>query len=104
MVDHGREGVELLAEDREEPTVCLSAQLVPRLPLPLQRHGPLPRHLRDLVDVVVAHADVPRRPGHRLKSEIPPDLVVKFQPIKIVDITLEKILCMRLVSQREIKG
>jgi hypothetical protein len=37
-------------------------------------------------------------------SQIPPDLVVQFQPIDIVDSTLEKILCMRLVSQREIKG
>jgi hypothetical protein len=59
VVDHGREGLELIAEDREEPAVCLSAQLVPRLLLPLQRHGSLPRRLRDMVDVLVAHADVP---------------------------------------------
>jgi hypothetical protein len=36
--------------------------------------------------------------------QIPPDLVVKLQPIDIVDITLKKILCMRFVSQRGIKG
>jgi hypothetical protein len=34
----------------------------------------------------------------------PPDLVVKFQPLDIVDVILRMVLRLRIVYQREIKG
>jgi hypothetical protein len=37
-------------------------------------------------------------------SQIPPDLVVKYQPIDIVDVILWRVLRPRFVLQREIKG
>ena len=36
--------------------------------------------------------------------QIPPDLVVKYQPIDIVDVILWRVLRPRFVLQREIKG
>lgn len=36
--------------------------------------------------------------------QIPPDLVVKFQPIDIVGVILWQVLRPRVVYQREIKG
>jgi transposase len=38
------------------------------------------------------------------KSQTPPDLVVKFQPVDIVDVILRLLLRPRVVYQREIKG
>jgi hypothetical protein len=38
------------------------------------------------------------------KYQIPPDLVVKYQPIDIVDVILWRVLRPRFVLQREIKG
>jgi len=36
--------------------------------------------------------------------QTPPDLVVKFQPIDIVDVILWRVVRLRVVYQREIKG
>jgi hypothetical protein len=36
--------------------------------------------------------------------QTPPDLVVKFQPVDIVDVILGLVLRPRVVYQREIKG
>jgi hypothetical protein len=38
------------------------------------------------------------------KSQTPPDLVVKFQPVDIVAVILWLVLRPRVVYQREIKG
>ncbi len=44
------------------------------------------------------------REGIIKKSQTPPDLVVKFQPIDIVDVILWRVVRLRVVYQREIKG
>jgi hypothetical protein len=44
------------------------------------------------------------QPGRPEKNQTPPDLVVKFQRIDIVDVILRLILRPRVVYQREIKG
>ncbi len=36
--------------------------------------------------------------------QIPPDLVVKFQPIDIADVILQMILRLRIMYPQEIKG
>ena len=41
---------------------------------------------------------------NRCRSQTPPDLVVKFQPVDIVDVILWLVLRQRVVYQREIKG
>jgi hypothetical protein len=38
------------------------------------------------------------------KCQTPPDLVVKFQPVDIIDVILWLVLQPGVVSQREIKG
>jgi hypothetical protein len=38
------------------------------------------------------------------QKQTPPDLVVKFQPIDIVDVILWLVVRLRVVYQREIKG
>jgi len=38
------------------------------------------------------------------KSQIPPDLVVKFQRVDFVDVILWGVLRLHVVYQREIKG
>jgi hypothetical protein len=38
------------------------------------------------------------------KNQTPPDLVVKIQPVDIVDVILWRVLRLRVVYQREIKG
>jgi len=39
-----------------------------------------------------------------MMAKSPPDLVVKFQPIDIVNVILRLVLRQRVVYQREIKG
>jgi len=46
----------------------------------------------------------PRKSALRTLNQIPPDLVVKYQPIDIVDVILWRVLRPRFVLQREIKG
>ncbi len=38
------------------------------------------------------------------RAQIPPDLVVKLQPIDIADVILQMILRLRIMYQQEIKG
>jgi hypothetical protein len=38
------------------------------------------------------------------KTQMPPDGVVKFQPLDIVDVILRVVLRLRVVYQRDIKG
>jgi len=45
-----------------------------------------------------------RRRRHGGFAQTPPDLVVKFQPIDIVDVILQLIVRPRVAYQREIKG
>ncbi len=42
--------------------------------------------------------------GYSRMYQTPPDLVVKFQPLDIIDVTLRMILRLRVVYPREIKG
>src|SRR5712691_5649110 len=44
------------------------------------------------------------RSSHCRISQTPPDLVVKFQPVDIVDVILRLVLRSHVVYQREIKG
>jgi len=53
----------------------------------------------------VAQATPPSaRPTYRRLAQTPPDLVVKFQPVDIVGFILWRVLRLRVVYQREIKG